>query len=248
MEIPKELVELLRGASSVTVLTGAGVSAESGIPTFRDAQTGLWSRYRPEELATPSAFQENPRTVWEWYTWRRTLVRAAQPNPGHFALAELDRRVSDFTLITQNIDGLHQKAGSQKVVELHGNIHRARCLAEGKIVPDWSGQESPPHCPDCGSLLRPDVVWFGEPLPRSELDEALRASRNCELFLSIGTSGVVEPAASLAYEALRGGAVAVEINPIATPLTVYARFHFPFPAGEVLPALVEKAWPQSTAG
>src|SRR5215469_12429556 len=159
MTISGALIQRLTTARSVTVLTGAGVSAESGVPTFRDAQTGLWAKYNPEDLATPRAFRSNPRLVWEWYTWRRTLVAGAKPNPAHFALVELERLVPEFHLITQNVDGLHQQAGSQKVIELHGNITRTKCFDEGTIVSKWAETgEVPPKCPDCGGLLRPDVV------------------------------------------------------------------------------------------
>ncbi|HEX2979988.1 MAG TPA: NAD-dependent deacylase [Anaerolineaceae bacterium] len=243
-DLSEELIELMRGVQAITVLTGAGASAESGIPTFRDAQSGLWSRYRPEELASPTAFRNNPRLVWEWYAWRRSLVISARPNPGHLALAWMERHVPRFTLITQNIDGLHQAAGSRNVIELHGNIHRARCITEDKIIPNWDQNSSmPPHCPDCGGLLRPDVVWFGEPLPAGALANAVQASRECDIFISIGTSGLVEPAATLGFEALRAGAVAVEINPEPTPLTVYTRHYLDQPFGLILPALKQAVWP-----
>ena len=163
--LPK-LIETLRSARYVVVLTGAGVSAESNIPTFREAQTGLWSKYSPEELATPQAFQRNPKLVWEWYAWRRELVAQATPNPGHLALAELEQRVPKFSLITQNVDGLHRRTGSRNVIELHGNINRTKCFDEGDIIDSWPPTaELPPRCPRCGGYLRPDVVWFGETLP-----------------------------------------------------------------------------------
>jgi NAD-dependent deacetylase len=236
------LVEALRSAQRVTVLTGAGISAESGVPTFRDAQTGLWARYRPEELATPEAFQRNPKLVWEWYTWRRNLVARAAPNAGHLALAELERRVPSMTLVTQNVDGLHQRAGSQVVIELHGNISRTKCSREGIVVESWAETgDAPPRCPQCGGFLRPDVVWFGESLPVRALQTAIEAAGACDLFFSIGTSGVVEPAASLPYEALRHGAQVVEINPDVTPLTAHATLALHDPAGQVLPALLRAA-------
>jgi NAD-dependent deacetylase len=241
-----ELVEKLRTAQRVTLLTGAGISAESGIPTFRDSQTGLWANYRPEELATPQAFQNDPQLVWEWYRWRMGLVRHAMPNAGHIALAELETRVPFYTLITQNIDGLHQKAGSRNIIELHGNLFRARCTRDGKKTTQWEDIPGAlPQCPDCGALLRPDVVWFGEALPHLELQAALQASQECDLFLSIGTSGVVEPAASLPYEAIRGKGDVVEINPQPTPLTVHARYYYAAPAGSALPALLRAAWPRT---
>ena len=238
-----QLLEVKRAA----VLTGAGTSAESGVPTFRQAQTGLWARYRPEDLATPQSFQRNPRLVWEWYTWRRELVANAQPNPAHSALAEMELRVNNFTLITQNVDGLHQRAGSGRrfdVVELHGNIQRNKCLQENRVVENWPETEDvPPRCPECGGLLRPDVVWFGEPLPAQALQAAWNAARESQVFFSVGTSSLVEPAASLPYLALQSGATVVEINPNETPLTSYATYVLRGPAGLVLPALVEAAWP-----
>src|SRR5579862_864700 len=227
MMIPIELLQRLNAARSVVVLTGAGVSAESGVPTFRDARTGLWAKYDPEDLATPRAFLSNPRLVWEWYAWRRKLVAEAKPNPAHFALVELEQRVPEFHLITQNVDGLHQRAGSQKVIELHGNITRTKCFDEGTIISQWAETgDIPPKCPDCGGLLRPDVVWFEEPLPAAEISVSQEASRSCDVFLSIGTSTVVYPAAALPFEALRSGATVVEINPEPTPLTDKADFVF----------------------
>ncbi len=245
IEIPQELIDALRAADCVTVLSGAGVSAESGIPTFREAKTGLWVQYRPEDLATPEAFEADPKLVWDWYNWRRSLVNQAQPNPGHRALVELEKRIPNFNLITQNIDGLHQAAGSRSPVELHGNIHRMRCPAENKVVDNPVESGELPGCPDCGALLRPDVVWFGEQLPPSALEQAVAASERCEMFISVGTSALVEPAASLPFVALRNHATLVEINPESTPLTVYAKFYFPNTAGSVLQALVEAAFPKS---
>jgi NAD-dependent deacetylase len=239
MEIPLSLRDALGAARSVAVLTGAGISAESGVPTFRDAMTGLWARYKPEDLATPQAFRRNPKLVWEWYAWRRERVAKAQPNPGHLALAELERRVPDFTLITQNVDGLHRRAGSHRVLELHGNITRNKCFDEGTPVESWAeGGPVPPLCPRCGGYLRPDVVWFGEMLPEDVLEAALKATRRCELFLCVGTSTVVQPAASLPFEALRAGARVLEVNPEATPLTPRATWSLRGPAGAVLPALL----------
>jgi len=238
--IPIELVDLLREARRVVVLTGAGISAESGIPTFRQAQTGLWAQYDPQELATPAAFRGNPRLVWEWYTWRRELVAAAEPNPGHLALAEMEQRVPQFTLITQNVDSLHRRAGSQNVIELHGNITRTKCFDEETIVTSWPDtDEVPPRCPRCHGLLRPDVVWFGEQLPHGALSRAVEAARQSHVFLSVGTSAVVQPAASLPLEAVQNGALTVEINPQPTPISPYMDYVLPGPAGEVLPALVK---------
>lgn len=243
-ETPANLIHLLRQAQHVTILTGAGISAESGVPTFRQAQTGLWAKYDPQELATPDAFRRQPRLVWDWYEWRRELVGRARPNPGHLALAEMARHVPRLTLVTQNIDGLHQQAGSREIIELHGNIWRNKCLDEGTIIEKLPlTDERPPRCPGCGSYLRPDVVWFGERLPDSALQAALAAARTCDLFFSIGTSALVQPAASLPVEALNRGIPTIEINPAETPLTPYASASLRGPAGEILPALVREAWP-----
>jgi NAD-dependent deacetylase len=235
---------LLRRARRVAVLTGAGVSAESGIPTFRDALTGLWASYDPEELATPEGFARQPQLVWDWYAERRARVGSATPNAGHLALVEIERRVEHFTLVTQNVDGLHQAAGSRRVIELHGNIRRVRCSAEGTVVAQWDAAgERPPRCPDCGAMLRPDVVWFGELLPPTALQDAWAAARSCDLFLSVGTSNLVEPAASLPWTAHRRGAAVVVVNTSDEGQRRGARIHCLLgPAGGVLPALVDAAW------
>ena len=244
-----QLIRTLQTARHITVLTGAGISAESGVPTFRDAQTGLWARYRPEDLATPQAFRRDPRLVWEWYTWRRGLIGEVKPNPAHLALAAMERVTAKFTLVTQNVDGLHRQAGSSNILELHGNICRTRCFSEDILIEEWDETEAvPPRCPNCGGLLRPDVVWFGENLPAEALQEALLATQDCDLFFSIGTSTLVEPAASLPFLALRQGAVVVEVNPERTPLTRTATYSFQAPAGQLLPALVAIAWPQGISG
>jgi NAD-dependent deacetylase len=246
IRIPDELKNLLRSSRKVAVLTGAGISAESGIPTFRDAQTGLWAQYRPEDLATLQAFQREPQLVWEWYQWRRTLIAKSKPNLGHLALAEMERYVPELRLITQNVDGFHQQAGSGDrvpVIELHGNILRNRCSKEDILIDAWNDcGELPPRCPSCGSFLRPDVVWFGEPLPSEAIQTALEVAQSCQVFFSIGTSSVVEPAASLPFVASRSGAVIVEINPIPTPLTQTANYHLAGPSGKVLPHLVDAVW------
>ncbi len=242
--IPEELVSRLRKANSITVLTGAGISAESGVPTFRDAQTGLWARYRAEDLATPEAFTKNPRLVWEWYTWRRELAAKAEPNPGHLALAEMENLVPGFSLITQNVDGLHQKAGSgvrSPVIELHGNIQRTKCFLENQLVESWEENgQAPPRCPRCGGMLRPDVVWFGEALPEEAMQSAWEATRKCEMFFTIGTSALVQPAASLPYIALQAGAYVVEINTTPTPISDQVDYVLVGRAGEILPALVKR--------
>jgi NAD-dependent deacetylase len=243
MNRPAELAEVLRSAGRVTVMTGAGISAESGVPTFRDAQRGLWARYDPQELATPQAFRRDPRLVWEWYQWRRELIAATRPNRGHEALVKLEKHLPTFTLITQNIDGLHQVAGSTNVIELHGNIARTKCFDEDRLVESWpETEECPPHCPNCGGFLRPDVVWFNESLPQQALAQALQAAQSCDLFFSIGTSALVQPAASLAHKARQSGAVLVEINLEPTPLTRYTNYAVHGPAGQILPALIDEAF------
>jgi NAD-dependent deacetylase len=239
MKIPAQLIERLAGAKSVAVLTGAGVSAESGVPTFRDAQTGMWAKFSPEELATPRAFRKNPKLVWEWYCWRRKLVAGAHPNPAHIALAEMELLFPVFHLVTQNVDGLHQRAGSRTVVELHGNITRSKCFDEGTIFTTWTETgEVPPHCPNCGGMLRPDVVWFEEALPAAEMDRAVKAAATCDVFLTIGTSAVVYPAAALPFTALRNSATVVEINPQPTPFTEHAHHVLAAAAGSAVPELL----------
>ncbi|CAG0936832.1 NAD-dependent protein deacylase [Thermoflexales bacterium] len=243
-EFSPDLISILRAAQHIAVLTGAGVSAESGIPTFRDAQVGLWAQYRPEDLATPEAFLRNPKLVWDWYAWRRGRVSQVQPNAGHYALAQMQQRVAQFSLLTQNVDGLHQRAGSVGVIELHGNITRVKCSREGIVIDRWEETgETPPRCPHCGAGLRPDVVWFGEMLPREALLAANAATNTCDVFFSIGTSSLVEPAASLGRVASHRGATVVEVNPTVTPLTTHATFSLQGPAGVILPALIKAVWP-----
>ncbi len=241
--IPHELVTHLQNAQHVAVLTGAGTSAESGVPTFREAQTGLWQQYDPTELATPQAFRRNPQLVWDWYAWRRELVAKAEPNAGHYALAAMAQHVPTLTLITQNVDSLHQQAGSQDVLELHGNIKRIKCFDCGRLVTNFEEVAvSPPHCPHCNGYLRPDVVWFGEGMPQAVLQRAFTAAHNCDLFFSIGTSALVHPAASLPVEAIQNNRTAVEINPQSTPLTPHMTFVLTGPSGKILPELVKAAW------
>lgn len=235
----------LAGARSIAVMTGAGISAESGIPTFRDAMTGLWSRFRPEDLATPEAFLRDPRTVWDWYAWRREQVAQVSPNPGHRALASLEAqahaRGAEFLLVTQNVDGLHRAAGSHRMVELHGNIRHVKCFDHGHLAESWPHEgERPPRCAVCGSPLRPDVVWFGEMLPEGALERAITAAGRCDVFLCVGTSGLVEPAASLPIVALDAEACVIEVNREPTPLTRRASIALSGPAGEILPRLVAK--------
>lgn len=229
----------LHDADRVVVLTGAGVSQESGVPTFRGPE-GLWRQYRPEDLATPAAFRKDPRLVWEWYDWRRALIATKQPNPAHYALVTLENRIPDFLLITQNVDGLHRLAGSQRLLEIHGNLWQVRCLACGRVTED---RRVPipilPHCAACGGLLRPHVVWFGEPLDEAILSRAYAALQQVQLMLVVGTSAVVQPAASFALWAQKGGAAIAEFNLAPTPLSRYADYTFFGPAGELLPQLVE---------
>lgn len=236
--IPEDLIERLAAARRVAVLTGAGISAESGIPTFRDALTGLWANYDPQELATPEGFARNPKLVWEWYAARRRSIAGVRPNPGHAALARLGERFESFTLVTQNIDSLHQCAGSRDVIELHGNIARVKCSREHVVVSAFPEDESPPRCASCGAFLRPDVVWFGEMLPPEALARAEAAARRCDVFFSIGTSAEVFPAAELPLTALAAGATVVEINPGETLLTRRAHFALRGPSGTLLPRLL----------
>ena len=241
VELPGDLIEALRTAERVVVLTGAGISAESGVPTFRDAQTGIWRQYDPRELATPQAFARNPRLVWEWYEWRRQLIEKAKPNAGHYALVDLEQHTPEFLLVTQNIDGFHWAAGSRDMVELHGNIARTKCYDEGILVDRWEDiGEVPPHCPHCGGYLRPDVVWFGEGIPAHALDRALEASLSCDLFVCVGTSAVVAPAASLPLIAKRHGARVAEINREQTAVTMMVDWSIRGKAGEILPDLVRR--------
>jgi NAD-dependent deacetylase len=232
---------LLRGSKSTVVLTGAGISAESGIPTFR-GEDGLWNRFRAEDLATPDAFRKDPALVWEWYDWRRGLISRVEPNPAHRVLALWETRLPGLSIVTQNIDGLHQKAGSKNVVELHGNIWKVRCTKERTVSGNTEThlEEIPPRCPACGAVLRPDAVWFGEPLERAVIEEAGRLSATCEVMVVVGTSALVYPAASLPLAALENGARLVEINPDSTPLTPLAHLSLRGKAGEVLPLVQDR--------
>lgn len=219
MRFSQTLAGLLRSDKNVVALTGAGVSAESGLTTFR-GQDGLWKKFKPEELASFAAFQKNPQIVWEWYQHRREVLTNAKPNPGHYALAAFENHFPNFTLVTQNVDGLHRRAGSKNVLELHGNIQRNRCLGCGQITDaiDLPSEEIPPRCP-CGGRLRPDVVWFGELLPEKTLKQAFKAAEQAQLFFTIGTSAVVQPAAALPIVAAEHGAYVVEINPEETEIS-----------------------------
>jgi len=232
---------MLAGAERVAVLTGAGISQESGVPVFR-AAGGLWRSYRPEQLATPEAFARDPKLVWEWYDWRRSVVAGTEPNAGHHALAELERRTGDFALITQNVDGLHDRAGSRRILELHGDLWAVRCVGCGSERTDHTVPlpELPPRC-ECGGLLRPGVVWFGETLPGETLRDAVAAARASEVFLVVGTSAVVQPAASLPLLAREAGARVIEVNAEETSLSPLVDLSLRGPAGRLLPQLVEVA-------
>jgi len=230
----------IENAKSIVVLTGAGISSESGVPTFR-GQEGLWKNFRPEELATPEAFWNDPKLVWEWYDWRRNSIKGAKPNPGHYALADLEKRVKNFTLITQNIDGLHQMSGSKNIIEMHGNIWQIRCTQCGEVEESYEVPlpKLPPDCKSCASLGRPNVVWFGENLSMDVIDGALGAIETCDIMMIIGTSGVVEPAASMGLIAKQTGKTVVEINLEPTPNTGLYDIHIRAKSGEILPLLYD---------
>jgi len=229
---------MIDGARSIAVMTGAGISAESGVPTFR-GPGGLWREFRPEDLATPEAFERDPRLVWEWYAWRRGQIAEAKPNLAHYALVTLEKRAPELTVITQNVDGLHAQAGSRALLEIHGSIWRTRCLSCRRVQEDRRVPvpELPPRC-GCGGLLRPDVVWFGEPLPFDTARKAFLAVDACDLMLVIGTSGTVEPAASMAFRALERGARVIEINAEPTPLSDRATRALRGKAAQIVPELI----------
>jgi len=235
-------IEKIRECKKVAALTGAGISAESGVPTFR-GEEGLWKKYQPEELANFDAFMKNPELVWEWYNYRKELIREVKPNPGHYALAELENIIPDFTLITQNVDDLHRKAGNRSILELHGNIMKNKCLDCGKITDSIGPIEKGelPRC-ECGGLLRPDVVWFGEMLPQDVLKKAFNVSEQSDLFFSIGTSAVVQPAASLPLIAEENGSFVIEINTEPTVISDTVSLFLQGKSGEILPELIEKVW------
>ena len=239
MTIPGRLVDTLRAARHILVLTGSGVSAESGVPTFREAQTGLWENFDPLQLATPEAFMDDPVTVWRWYAWRRSLVAAAEPNPGHFALVRLAEHVPSLTLVTQNVDGLHQRAGSRDVIEFHGNLFDDRCVTAGCCGGDVDGDGELPTCRLCGGVVRPGVVWFGEAIPAEALARTECAVRTLDVFLSVGTSSLVWPAAGFVEAAKAAGATIVEINLEATPASDHSHYCLRGKSGEILPELVD---------
>jgi len=231
--------ELLKKSERVAVLTGAGISAESGVPTFR-GDDGLWQNYRAMDLATPQAFARDPELVWQFYNWRRDLISKVTYNPAHKALAELENLVPNFTIITQNVDGLHLLAGSRNIIEIHGNLWKVRCTRCHAITMDRSPDlGNSPKCRSCGGPLRPHVVWFGESLDLDILQRAVDVSRQCQVMLVIGTSGLVQPAASLALEAKSAGAVLAEIDLGSTPHSRFMDFGFQGKAGDIVPRLVE---------
>lgn len=236
----RQAASLLANARRLVILTGAGMSKESGIPTFREAQDGLWATYDPQQLATMQGFRANPKLVWDWYRYRLQLIEQAHPHPGHLAVAELEQRIRGVVVITQNVDGLHESAGSHDVLELHGSIRRFKCLRghNGLTMDDLTGQTgSPPRCPraDCDALVRPDVVWFGEQLDSTVIQRAFLESEACDVMLIIGTSGVVHPAASLPYQAWNRRARIIEVNPQRSELTDLAHIFLQGTAGQVLP-------------
>ena len=243
----QQVVTLIEKNENLVILTGAGVSKESGVPTFRDAMDGLWAKYDPEQLATPQAFKQNPKLVWDWYQFRRGLVRQAKPNPGHFALAEIERRFPKTQLITQNVDDLHERAGTKNIIHLHGNIAKSKCFNNCQGAPtlidisqiEWNQESGPPPCPHCGAWVRPDVVWFHELLPDDNLGAAIDAVNCCDLMLVIGTSGFVTPAATMPSYAKSAGAKVVEVNPDYTMITRIVDLKLTGPSGKILPMIVE---------
>ena len=240
-DISPALRDHLRTGAPLVVLTGAGVSAESGLATFRGPE-GMWEGRNPMELASPDAFRADPLTVWRFYDWRRRQALKARPNPAHLALAAWERTRGEFTLITQNVDGLHERAGSRNVVRLHGSLWRLRCTADQREFDDIREdlRPLPPKC-ECGGMLRPGVVWFGESLPAQAIERADRASRAAALVLVIGTSSLVYPAAALPQVARSAGAYVVEVNPEPTPLSPQVDERLAGPAGEIVPALATAA-------
>lgn len=234
-----ELREIISNSKRVTVLTGAGISAESGVPTFRGAD-GIWQNRRATDLATPEAFAGNPELVWEFYNWRRDLLSKVSFNNGHKALVTMENHVDDFTLITQNVDGLHRQAGTRHLLEIHGNLWEVRCTKCGLLTMDRSHNMGPlPRCTQCDGLLRPNVVWFGESLDPDILGKAFEAARTCDVMLIVGTSGIVQPAASLSFHAKQEGAAVAEINLEKTPQSGHMDFVFTGKSGEILPVLLE---------
>lgn len=251
MEFPRELLIHLQAAERVVVFTGAGASAESGIPTFRDALTGLWENFDPMTLATPQAFADNPPLVWGWYEWRRALVANCEPNPAHHAISAMQNHLASLVVVTQNVDDLHERAGAKDILRLHGSLHHPYCQECGQphaLSPTTGGSGeaiAPPQCEQCHGLVRPGVVWFGESLPTAAWERALEEAAQCDVLLSVGTSSVVYPAADIPRVAKQQGACLVQINPDDTGLEPLLDFSLKGPAGEVLPALVAAAYEQA---
>ncbi|NWG19275.1 MAG: NAD-dependent protein deacylase [Chloroflexi bacterium] len=238
--LPDHVLHRLIDARRIVVLTGGGVAAESGVPSFGAAHTGKWAQYDVSELATPQAFVRNPRLVWEWYDYRRGLAEKAQPGATHYALVHLEQYYPAFTLITQTIDGLHWRAGSRDLIELNGSLRRSRCFEAGHIALTWEDDgEIPPHCTQCGSLLRPDVVMFGEGLPHSELRRARLAVEQCDVFMCAGSVGAIEPIASFPFVARRSGAFVLTIAPDESIYTLMADYVVPTTPGVIMPELVK---------
>jgi len=239
VKLPEDILKKFKKDSRIAVLTGAGISAESGVPTFR-GEEGLWKKFRPEELANFDTFISNPKLVWEWYSFRRKLVSEVEPNQGHFALAEMEDNFENFTLITQNVDGLHKRAGNKNIVEVHGNINRSYCIECMKGYEEVPmDNEGRPKC-ECGGLIRPDVVWFGEMLPPKAIKRANETCANCDIFFSVGTSAVVYPAAGFPTSAKMHGATLIEVNIEETPLTSQADLFLQGKSGDVLPSVVKQ--------
>lgn len=253
--VDDEIAALARSARRVAVLSGAGISAESGVPTFREVQQGLWEQFSAQDLATPEAFEEDPALVWTWYRWRQSLIQAVDPNPGHLALARWQQALAEaggrLSISTQNVDDLHERAGAEVLAHLHGSIAAHRCTGCGTPAqlpaPDWDGfevapqAEEPPSCEHCADgLIRPDIVWFGEMLPMDAFDATMEAIRAADLVLVVGTSGIVQPAAGLPLLALERGTPLVEVNPEETELSETMDFVLRGPSGRILPALLER--------
>lgn len=250
----QRLIERLRLAQRVVVLTGAGTSSESGIPTFRDVLTGLWENFDAQQLATPQAFDADPDLVWGWYEWRRGLVAQCQPNPAHQAIAAMQDSMPDLTVVTQNVDDLHERAGSRNVIHLHGSLHHPRCrdCAAPYMFSDTMPDEpvggrrlTPPGCLQCGGPIRPGVVWFGEALPVDNWAQAQALASTCDVLFSVGTSSLVYPAANLPYIARDAGACIVQVNPQPTGLESIVDYDLQGNAGKIMPALIQAVWPDA---
>lgn len=247
-ELPPALIQTLTRAKRIVTLTGAGISAESGLPTFRDKLTGLWTNYNPAQLATSEAFLREPDLVWGWYKWRESQMLAAKPNAGHYALAKMETQFPRFDLLTQNVDNLHERAGSASPFHLHGELTKPRCFDCGTLnailppmispEPEGGRRINPPKCTQCGGLIRPGVVWFGEPLPEATFDAAVTLADACDVFLCVGTSSLVHPAAELPISAKRNGAILCIINIEKTPLDRHSEFVLRGSTSSILPLIV----------